>query len=167
MLNLVTYLAILVLLSNSRPVWQSSPSHSDKELNLFFPHHNIKQQVTTTKIYQKEVYYRHKIWHWDLFTKNQNQVQFHGWSATIPRMVAHHSKDGHPTSKIFQKEELYRLEISHHDLTHKIWPGEVPCMASHHHKDGHPPSKIKIYQNEEYYRLGIWHLDLIPKIKIR
>ena len=40
-----------------------------------------------------------------------------GWSPTIPRMVTHNSKDGHPPSKIFQKEEYYRLEIWHLDLT--------------------------------------------------
>ena len=40
--------------------------------------------------------------------------------ATIPRMITHHSKDGHPSFKIYQKEEHYRLEIWHLDLAHKI-----------------------------------------------
>ena len=45
-----------------------------------------------------------------------------GWSATILRMVTHHSKDGHPPSKIkiYQNEVYFRLGIWHLDLIHKI-----------------------------------------------
>merc|ERR1712115_588152 len=47
---------------------------------------------------QKEVYYRHKIWHLNLtkFTKGKPGNNFHGWSPTIPGMVTHQPKDGHP-----------------------------------------------------------------------
>ena len=47
-------------------------------------------------------------------------MKWHGWSATIPRMVTHHSKEGHPPFKIYQKEEYYRLEIWHLDITYEI-----------------------------------------------
>ena len=117
---------------------------------------------TSTKIYQKEVYYRLEIWHRDLthkiktrwsamdgqppspgwsptiqnlpergvlqtwtlahihYSQNQDQVKCHGWSATIPRMVTHHPKDGRPPSKINQKELYYRLGIWYLGLTNKI-----------------------------------------------
>ena len=65
-----------------------------------------------SKIYHKEVFYR--------LLQNQDLVNCHGWSATIPMMVTHHPKDGHPQAKIYQKEEYYRLEIWSLDLTHKI-----------------------------------------------
>ena len=100
-------------------------------------------------------------------------MKCHGWSATILRMVTHHSKDGHPPSKIYPMEEYYRLEIWNLDLTHKIktrgstmdFLVKIPRMVTHLPKDGHPPSKIKIYKNEVYYRLGIWHIDFIMKLR--
>ena len=51
--------------------------------------------------HQKEVYYRHGIWHLNLtqLTKQEPGNNFHGWSPTIPRMVTH------------QKEVYYRLGI--------------------------------------------------------
>ena len=33
-----------------------------------------------------------------LNSQNQDQVKYHGWSATIPRMVTHHPLDGYPTT---------------------------------------------------------------------
>ena len=60
-------------------------------------------------------------------------MRCHGWSATIPRMVTHHPKDGHPPFKIYQKDLYYRLEIWHLDLTHKI---KTMLSAI----DGQPPS---------------------------
>ena len=77
-----------------------------------------------------------------LNSQNQDQVKYHGWSATIPRMVTHHPKDGHPPSKIkiYQTEVYYRLGIWHLDLIHKIktqW--QLPWMVSHYPHDGHPP----------------------------
>ena len=53
-------------------------------------------------------------------SQNQDQVNCHGWSATIPRMVTHHPKDVRPPSKINQKELYYTLGIWHLYLTHKI-----------------------------------------------
>ena len=49
--------------------------------------------------HQKEVYYRHGIWHLNLtkLTKRKPGVNFQGWSPTIPRMVTHQPNDGHPT----------------------------------------------------------------------
>ena len=48
--------------------------------------------------HQKEVYYRHGIWHLNLtkITKWKPGNNFHEWSPTIPRMVTHQPKDGHP-----------------------------------------------------------------------
>ena len=42
------------------------------------------------------------------------------WPATIPGMVTHHPKDGHPPSKIYQKEVFYRLTILHIYITYTI-----------------------------------------------
>ena len=65
---------------------------------------------------QKEVYYRHKIWHLNLtkFTKRKPGNNFHGWSPTIPRMVTHQ-----PRMVTHQKEVYYSLGILDLDLTHK------------------------------------------------
>ena len=51
--------------------------------------------------HQKEVYYRLRIWHLDLThkTKTRPDDNLYGWSPTIPRMVTHHPKDGHPTGR--------------------------------------------------------------------
>ena len=99
-------------------------------------------------------------------------MKCHGWSATIPRMVTHHSKGAHPLSKIYQKELCYRLEIWHLDFTQKIktrwsgdgqppsprWSPNIPRMVTHH-----PEST----RRRVYCRLGIWHIDLTNKIKTR
>ena len=48
--------------------------------------------------HQKEVYFRHAIWHLNLIklTKGKPGNNFNGWSPTIARMVNHQLKDGHP-----------------------------------------------------------------------
>ena len=48
----------------------------------------------TTKIYLKEVKYRHGIWHLDLTHKPGDNCQ--ELPPTIHRMVTHQPKDGHP-----------------------------------------------------------------------
>ena len=70
-------------------------------------------------------------------------MKYHGWSATILRMVTHHSKDGHPPSKIYKKEEYYTLEIWQLDLTHKIktrW-STMDGQPQSSGWSGHPPSQ--------------------------
>ena len=62
--------------------------------------HHSKDGHPPSKIYQKEEYYRLEIWQLDL-THKIKTVKYHGWSATIlrmvrspnmPRMVTHHPK---------------------------------------------------------------------------
>ena len=48
--------------------------------------------------YQKEVYYRHGIWHLT-HTKLTPGDKCHGCSPTISKIVTHHSMDGQPPEK--------------------------------------------------------------------
>ena len=65
------------------------------------------------EICQNEAYYNHRlgIWHLDLIPKIKIRYHLLGWSTTIPRMVTHHTMDGHLSSKIYQKELYYKLGI--------------------------------------------------------
>ena len=90
---------------------------------------------------------------WNLVTRlnsqNLDQGKWHGWSATIPRMVTDHSKGGHKPSKMYHKEMYYILWIRHIDLTYKIkirwsvmdgqppsprWSPTIQRMVTHHPK---------------------------------
>ena len=102
-----------------------------------YPYQNLPEGIITEIL---------EIWHWDLSHKIKTRWQL---SVTIPWMVTHHSKDGHPTSKIIQKKDYYRLELWHLDLTHKIktrwstmdshpqsqgWEPTIPRMVTNHPK---------------------------------
>ena len=80
--------------------------------------HHSKDGHPPSKIYQKEEYYRLEIWHQDLTQKIRtrwstmdSQPQSPGWSRTIPRMVTHHPKDGHPPSQ-GESQSISRLSVS-------------------------------------------------------
>ena len=47
-------------------------------------------------------------------------MKCNGWSATVPKMVTHHPKEGNPPYKFYEKEVYYGLGFWHLDLTHKI-----------------------------------------------
>ena len=73
-----------------------------------------------------------------LNSQNKDHVKCHGRSATFPRMLTQHSKEGHPSPKIYQNEVYYSLEW-HLDLTKKLKPGDncdgwsatIPWMVIH------------------------------------
>ena len=52
----------------------------------------LRDKITLTKIYQKEVYFRLGIWHLLLIFKIKTRWQ-------LPGMVSHHHQDGHPPSQ--------------------------------------------------------------------
>ena len=68
----------------------------------------------------------------------------HGWSPTIPRMVTHQPKDGHPPEGI--ELQTCNLALTHYQLLTKLTPGDdchgwsptIPRMVTHQPKDGYP-----------------------------
>ena len=109
---------------------------------------------------------------------------FHGWSATIPRMVTHHPKS---TNRKFTTP-FYRRIIFLHTQSSLTWerrrspfvkpsaamwcsPSTLTCapvstvsLSSGGALDVYTHHLI-IYQKEVYYRLGIWHRDLTKKLR--
>ena len=92
-----------------------------------------------------------------------------GWSATIPRMVTHHSKDGHPPSKIYQKEEYYRLEIFFIliCILFKMCYVHLVLEEFYHSTTELVPKEIALIINRELpqYYIHSWQLDYMTKIK--
>ena len=91
-------------------------------------------------------------------------ANFQEWSPTIPRMVTHQPKDGHPPEgSIMQTRNLaLRLNSQNKDqvttarnghLSSRVWSPTNLRMVTH--------------QKDVYCRLGIWHLDLTQKTKTR
>ena len=62
--------------------------------------HHPMDGHSSSKIYQKELYYKLRIWHLDLTHKIKTQV-------TTAMDGSHHSQDGHASSKIYQTEVYY------------------------------------------------------------
>ena len=109
--------------------------------------HHHQNGHPQSKIYQEEVQYRHGIWQIDLITKLRPGDYCHGWSATIPWMDTHYSKDSHPPSPGWSQWS----PISHRLVIHYPKYGHQPSqrlsptfqrMVNHGPKHGHPPSKI-------------------------
>ena len=85
-----------------------------------------------------------------------------GWSPTIPRMVTHQPKDGHPTEAcMLQTRNLtLRLISQNYDKVTTARNGHLPSL------EWSPtnPRMVTLHK-EVYYRLEILHLDLTHKNK--
>ena len=92
---------------------------------------------SSSKIYQKELYYKLGIWHlnlthkiktrWQLLWMVSGQLQYLGWS--------------HPIQNLTEGSVLQTCNLAHR-LNHKIktrW--QWPSVVSYHSLDGHPPSQ--------------------------
>ena len=91
--------------------------------------HTIPRMVT----HQKEVYYRHGIWHLNStkLTKPKMGNNFNEWSPILPRMVTHQAKNGHPSEgSILQTWNLaHRLNSQDWDQVTTVRNGHLPSQG--------------------------------------
>ena len=79
-----------------------------------------------------------------------------GWSPTIPMMVTHQPKDGHPPegSMLQTRNLALRLISQNYDQVTTAGNGHLPSL-----RWSPTNPKMVTLHKEVYYRLGIWHLD--------
>ena len=79
-----------------------------------------------------------------------------GWSPTIPMMVTHQPKDGHPPegSMLQTRNLALRLISQNYDQVTTAGNGHLPSLRW----SPTNPRMVTLHK-EVYYRLGIWHLD--------
>ena len=103
--------------------------------------------------HQKEVCYRLRIWHVDLYKQLWPGDNCQEWAPTILSIVTHLSEDGHPP-------EVSMLQIRNDDKLTTARNGHLPSLAW----SPTNPRMITL-RKDVYYRLRIWHLDLTHKMK--
>ena len=115
--------------------------------------------------HEKDKNYRHGIWHLDWTQKTNTRWHLPWrWSPTIPRMVTHQPKDGHPPEgSILQTRNLaLRLNSQNKDQVTTAMDGHLPFL-------GWSPANPRMvtHRNEVDYRCGIWDIHLTHKTKTK